>query len=108
MYTADNFKKADDETFILKISPDRDFRILQLTDLHLGFGLFSKKRDQLALKAVSTIVKKTKPDLIAITGDSVFPFFSQSRNAEQQAAGADFYPVYGSIPDSLCNGFRKS
>ena len=41
MYTADNFKKADDETFILKISPDRDFRILQLTDLHLGFGLFS-------------------------------------------------------------------
>ena len=55
MYTADNFKKADEETFILKISPDRDFKILQLTDLHLGFGLFSKKRDQLALKAVSTI-----------------------------------------------------
>ena len=72
MYTADNFKKADEETFILKISPDRDFKILQLTDLHLGFGLFSKKRDQLA------------------------------------AAGADFYPVYGSIPDSLCNGFWKS
>ena len=78
MYTADNFKKADDETFILKISPDRDFKILQLTDLHLGFGLFSKKRDQLALKAVSAIVKKTKPDLIAITGDSVFPFFPKA------------------------------
>ena len=78
MYTADNFKKADEETFILKISPDRDFKILQLTDLHLGFGLFSKKRDQLALKAVSTIVKKTKPDLIAITGDSVFPFFPKA------------------------------
>ena len=39
MYTADNFKKADDETFILKISPDRDFKILQLTDLHLLFLL---------------------------------------------------------------------
>lgn len=78
MYTADNFKKADEETFKLKISPDRDFKILQLTDLHLGFGLFSKKRDHLALKAVSAIVKKTKPDLIALTGDSVFPFFPKA------------------------------
>ncbi len=41
MYTADNFKKSRRRNlYIKKISPDRDFKILQLTDLHLGFGLF--------------------------------------------------------------------
>ncbi len=79
MYTADNFKKADDETFILKkYHRTGILRSFSLRICILDSGCFSKKRDQLALKAVSTIVKKTKPDLIALTGDSVFPFFPKA------------------------------
>ena len=35
MYRSDQFKQVDEETFTLRIPADRDFRILQLTDLHL-------------------------------------------------------------------------
>lgn len=44
MYTSKNFQIRDEETFSLCIPTDRDYKILQLTDLHLGFGLFSGKR----------------------------------------------------------------
>lgn len=51
MYNSDRLKRIDDETFSLRISKDKDFRILQLTDLHLGFGMISRKKDKLALEA---------------------------------------------------------
>ena len=78
MYKANNFKMTDKDNFILKIDRNRDFKILHLTDLHLGFGLFSKKKDKLALNAVTKIINRTKPDLIVLTGDSIFPFFPKS------------------------------
>ena len=54
MYTSKNFKIRDEETFSLRIPTDRDYKILQLTDLHLGFGMFSGKKDRLALAAVTS------------------------------------------------------
>ena len=44
MYTSKNFQIRDEETFSLCIPTDRDYKILQLTDLHLGFGMFSGKK----------------------------------------------------------------
>ena len=78
MYCSDTFKQADDETFIMRIPKGEDFRILQLTDLHLGFGLLSKGRDKLALKAVRKIIEISKPHLIVLTGDSIFPFLPRA------------------------------
>ena len=75
MYTSDEFQIRDEETFTLRIPSDRDYKILQLTDLHLGFGIFSGKKDRLALAAVTELIRRTKPDLLVLTGDSVFPFF---------------------------------
>ena len=46
MYTSQNFQIRDEETFSLCIPTDRDYKILQLTDLHLGFGMFSGKKDR--------------------------------------------------------------
>lgn len=43
MYTSQNFQIRDEETFSLCIPTDRDYKILQLTDLHLGFGMFPGK-----------------------------------------------------------------
>ncbi len=78
MYRSDQFKQVDDETFTISIPKDRDFRILQLTDLHLGFGLLSKGADKLALDAVRKIIEKSKPHMIVLTGDLIFPFLPKS------------------------------
>lgn len=66
--------QTDAETFIMEIPADRQFRILQLTDLHLGFSRLSGAKDALALLAVRETVSKARPDLIVLTGDSIFPF----------------------------------
>ena len=78
MYSSENFQTINDETFAIRISTDKDFRILQLTDLHLGFGFLSRGKDRLAMDAVKTIIEKSKPDLIVLTGDSIFPFLPKS------------------------------
>lgn len=78
MYYSDRCKQIDDETFTIRIPKDQDFRILQLTDLHLGFGFLSKGKDRLALDAVRTLIETSKPDLIVLTGDSIFPFWPRS------------------------------
>ena len=78
MYRSNKFKQVDDETFAISIPKDRDFRILQLTDLHLGFGLLSTGADKLALDAVRKIIEKSKPHMIVLTGDLIFPFLPKS------------------------------
>lgn len=78
MYRSERLKQIDDETFTLKIPKGRDFKILQLTDLHLGFGPLSKGRDKLALDAVRKLIKKSKPDMMVLTGDSIFPFLPKA------------------------------
>ena len=78
MYSSDKLKQIDDETFMLRIPKDRDFRILQLTDLHLGFSFISKGKDKLALDAVREIIEKSKPDMMVLTGDLIFPFLPKA------------------------------
>ncbi len=39
---------------------DRDFRILQLTDVHIGGGAFSIGKDRKAFDAVETLVRRVK------------------------------------------------
>ena len=118
MYESDEFKQLDNETFALKINTNRAYKILQLTDMHLGFGIFSKKKDRLALKAVSQIIKRTKPDLIVITGDSVFPFFPKAgtmnnkRQAEifirfMDSCGIPYALVYGNHDCEMFARYNK-
>ena len=78
MYCSDRCKQIDDETFTFRIPKDHDFRILQLTDLHLGFGFLSKRKDKMALDAVRKLIEKSRPDLIVLTGDLIFPFFPKA------------------------------
>ncbi|MDD3428763.1 MAG: metallophosphoesterase [Oscillospiraceae bacterium] len=78
MYQDSNFYLDADSNFSIKLKGHQPFSILQLTDLHLGFGPFSKKADGLALQAVSTLIKRAAPSLIILTGDSIFPFWPRS------------------------------
>ena len=66
------FDARDFEIVDLKVSiPDldpsfNDYRIVHISDIHLGQWISAKR-----IKGVVNLVNKLKPDLIAITGDSV-------------------------------------
>ena len=52
---------------------DGDFKVMHITDIHIGGGFMSKGVDEKALNAVATMVTKEKPDLVIATGDIAFP-----------------------------------
>ena len=74
------------------VSNDDDFKILQITDVHLGGGIISYDKDVKALKAVYKLIEYTKPDLVVVTGDLTFPVgimsfsFNNTAPVEQFAA----------------------
>lgn len=52
---------------------DGDFKVMHLTDIHIGGGFMSKDVDEKALNAVALMVTREKPDLVIATGDIAFP-----------------------------------
>lgn len=52
---------------------DGDFKVMHLTDIHIGGGFMSKEVDEKALNAVAAMVTKEKPDLVIATGDIAYP-----------------------------------
>lgn len=52
---------------------DRDFRVMQLTDVHLGGGFMSYAKDKKSINAVATMITAEKPDLVIVTGDIAYP-----------------------------------
>ena len=43
---------------------DDEFKVLQLTDIHIGAGAFSNKKDNWAINAVTTLIQEEKPNQI--------------------------------------------
>ena len=71
---ADNEIAYDDDTGVYTITMAGDeFRILQLTDIHLGGSLYSYRKDLKALKACYDLIEYARPDLVVVTGDLSFP-----------------------------------
>ncbi len=64
--------KLDDDGFY-SFTTDRDFKVLQLTDVHIGAGFMSIKKDTMALNAVAAMLTEEKPDLVIVTGDIAYP-----------------------------------
>lgn len=52
---------------------DGQFKVMQLTDVHIGAGFLSTKKDSMALTAVARMISEEKPDLVVVTGDIAFP-----------------------------------
>lgn len=65
---------------------DTNFKILQLTDIHIGNGFMAIAKDRKALNAIKKIVSNTKPDLIIVTGDMVYPIPIQSGTTNNRRA----------------------
>ena len=51
---------------------DEDFKIMHLTDVHIGGGVLSIGNDKKAINAVAAMISAEKPDLVVITGDISF------------------------------------
>ncbi len=61
---------------------DEKFKVMQLTDVHLGGGFLSRKEDKKTINAIAAMVTEEKPDLIIVTGDISFavPYISGTIN----------------------------
>lgn len=57
----------------LKQSSSAQIKILQLTDIHIGNGPLTLKKDKKAIAAVCKMIEATNPDLIILSGDLVYP-----------------------------------
>lgn len=57
---------------------DSNLRVMQLTDIHIGGGFLSIRKDTKALNAVAAMITAEKPDLVIVTGDIAYPVTFQS------------------------------
>ncbi len=81
----------NDETGVYTIvSSTEDFKILHLTDIHLGGSLYSYSKDIKALKAVYAEIENTQPDLVIVTGDLTFPLGLMSLSLNNSAPVSQF------------------
>ena len=64
--------------YVFTKADDREFKVLQFTDVHIGGGAFSHKKDAWAMNAVATMIQKEKPDFVVVTGDIAYPVPFQS------------------------------
>lgn len=81
----------NDENGVYTITTEKeDFKILQLTDIHLGGSFLSITKDIKALEAIYTLLKETKPDLVIVTGDLVFPMGVMSFSLNNRAPVMQF------------------
>ena len=69
----------DPETGVYTLRADHEgFKILQLTDTHIGGSVTTIGLDRRAFDACYDLIRRTQPDLIIITGDLVYPIPLQS------------------------------
>lgn len=86
----DTLVPEKDEDGNWTFTTDREFKVLQLTDVHIGGGWMSLKKDAMALNAVSAMVTAEKPDLVVVTGDMAYPVPFQSGTFNNKASAKIF------------------
>ena len=76
----------DEDTGIYTITKTTDdFKILHLTDIHIGGSLYSYPEDLKALRACYAEIEHTHPDLVIVTGDMCFPMGIMSMSLNNSA-----------------------
>ena len=51
---------------------DGEFKVMQLTDVHIGGSFISTVEDKKAMNAIAAMINAEKPDLVVVTGDISF------------------------------------
>lgn len=93
--------RKDRYTFVT----DDDFKIMQITDVHIGGGLFSNTEDNMALNAVASMITAEKPDLVIVTGDISYPVPYQSGTFNNLESAKLFAELMERLGVYWCLGF---
>ena len=86
-----------DENGYWTFTTDRDFKVLQLTDVHIGGGWLSAKKDGMAMNAVAAMVTAEKPDLVVVTGDVAYPVPFQAGTLNNKLSAEVFAELMESL-----------
>ena len=84
---------------------DRDFKILQITDVHIGGGMLSTNKDTMALNAVASMITAEKPDLVVVTGDISYPVPYQAGTFNNRESAKIFAELMEYLGVYWCLGF---
>lgn len=76
---------------------DEQLNVMQLTDVHIGGGFLSSKKDSLAMNAVAAMITAEKPDLVIITGDVSYPVPFQAGTFNNLSSAR----IFAALMDSL-------
>ena len=81
-YPSDRLTPELDGDGVWTFTADREFKVVQLTDVHLGGGLLSFSEDKKTINAIAAMLSYEKPDLVIVTGDISFavPYISGTLN----------------------------
>ncbi len=90
---------------VIRKDEGKPFRILQLTDIHIGGGLFSLKKDKMALDAVEKIVRASNADFVVVTGDIAYPLFYWSGSANNLKSSKMFAELMTKLDVPWCLTF---
>ncbi len=107
-----------DKDGVWTFTTDEDFRVMQLTDVHIGGGWMCISKDTMALNAVAAMITAEKPDLVIITGDLVYPVpyaagtFNNMNSAELVATlmenlGVYWLPVFGNHDTEIYSKYTR-
>ncbi|MBQ8303217.1 MAG: metallophosphoesterase [Clostridia bacterium] len=69
---ADQLTPEYDKVGVAYFTTDENFKVMQLTDVHIGGGVLSVEKDKQAINAVAAMITAEKPDLVVVTGDISF------------------------------------
>ena len=62
-----------DENGYWYFTTDDEFKVMHVTDIHIGGGFLTKTVDEKALNALAVMITREKPDIVIATGDIAFP-----------------------------------
>lgn len=90
--------EVDEQTGYYTFTTDRDLKIMMLTDIHLGGGFWSYKKDRKTVYEVITMLQKEKPDLVILDGDNTFavpgPVYNGGGTLNNYMAAKDVITIF--------------
>lgn len=84
---------------------DEQFKVLQLTDVHIGGGFMSIKKDNMALNAVAAMISAEKPDLVVVSGDIAYPVPFQAGTSNNKNSAELFADLMEQLGVYWCPAF---
>lgn len=76
---------------------DREFKVMQITDVHLGGGFLCTNKDEMAMNAVASMITTEKPDLVIATGDIAYPVPYQAGTFNNKSSARQFIQLMESL-----------